>query len=83
MPACGPGSRWAVPAVTPVRIEPVEDLLVGGPLDEQQIRRAAALAGELATPADDLHAPAAYRRRATVVEVARALRMAASGGVPR
>ena len=70
-------------AVTPVRIEPAEDLLVGGPLDEHQIRRAAALAGELATPADDLHAPAAYRRRATVVEVARALRMAAAGGVPR
>jgi CO/xanthine dehydrogenase FAD-binding subunit len=66
-------------AVTPVRIEPAEALLVGGPVDEQQIRRAAALAGELATPADDLHAPAAYRRRATVVEVARALRMAAAG----
>lgn len=68
---------------TPIRIEPAEAVLVGGPLDEPTIQRAAALAGELATPADDLHAPASYRKRAIVVELARALRMAAVRQVTR
>jgi carbon-monoxide dehydrogenase medium subunit len=65
-------------APTPVRIAAVESSLVGGRLDDEAIRRAAALIPDHVDPAGDLHAPAEYRTRVAVAEVERALRMAAA-----
>jgi CO/xanthine dehydrogenase FAD-binding subunit len=74
------GARIAVggAASTPIRVEAAEAVLVGRWVDEEAIRDASALAERFADPMDDLHAPAGYRKRATAVQVAQALRMAVS-----
>lgn len=63
-------------APTPIRVHAAEIDLVGRVVDEAAIRYVAALAEESASPMHDLHAPAAYRKRAAAVQVTRALRMA-------
>lgn len=59
---------------TTSRLEAVESLLEGQPLDGAVIDEAGALATRMAEPADDVHASAAYRRQVIGVLVKRALR---------
>lgn len=56
-----------------------EAYLVGRPLTDPVIRRAAALAAEAATPIDDLRGSAAYRAQMVTVMVRRALETLAAG----
>lgn len=63
-------------ASTPIRLSTAERQLVGNRFDDETIRAAAATAFEEADPADDLVAPAAYRREVAKDCVERALRMA-------
>jgi CO/xanthine dehydrogenase FAD-binding subunit len=59
------------------RLPAVEESLVGRPLDEEAIDRAAALAGEAIDARDDRRATAAYRRVLARVGVSRCLRRVA------
>jgi carbon-monoxide dehydrogenase medium subunit len=58
---------------TPVRATTVERALQGQPAGEEGIRDAAAAAADGLQPADDIHAPAAYRRQVAQALVKRAL----------
>jgi carbon-monoxide dehydrogenase medium subunit len=46
---------------TPIKAARAEDVLVGKPMNEQQIRQAAQLAAEEAQPSSDLRGPAEYK----------------------
>ncbi len=61
----------------PRRLQEVETLLNGHPVDESLIREAAATAARTIDPPEDLHASAAYRRGLVATLVERALRAAA------
>ncbi|HEY76670.1 MAG TPA: 2Fe-2S iron-sulfur cluster binding domain-containing protein [Thermoflexia bacterium] len=69
-------------APTIIRAPEAEGVLVGGPLSDEQIERAADLAAEAAVPIDDIRAGAEYRRRMVRVLVRRALRVIAAGEAP-
>jgi CO/xanthine dehydrogenase FAD-binding subunit len=69
-------------ANTPMRVADAEADLVGQRVDEEAIAHAASIVKAAADPFDDLHAPAAYRRSAAAVQVAQALRMAATFEAP-
>ncbi|HHS96680.1 MAG TPA: xanthine dehydrogenase family protein subunit M, partial [Chloroflexi bacterium] len=77
-------ARIALGSVAPtiIRAPEAEGVLVGGPLSEEQIERAAELAARAAVPIDDIRAGAEYRRRMVQVLVRRALRMIAEGEEP-
>lgn len=60
----------------PHRLTGVETLLNARPVDDDLIRRAAALAAEEVDPPDDLHGDAAYRRGLVTTLVQRALHAA-------
>lgn len=79
-------ARIALGSVAPtiIRVPEAEGILVGGPLSEEQVERAADLAARAAVPIDDIRAGAEYRRRMVRVLVRRALQMlAADEGSPR
>jgi len=79
-------ARIALGSVAPtvIRAPEAEGVLVGGPLSEEQVERAADLAARAAVPIDDIRAGAEYRRRMVRVLVRRALQMLAAGeGSPR
>ncbi len=59
------------------RLEPAEAALIGRPIDEAGIERAAAAARDAVDPHGDSHADAAYRRDAVAVLARRTLRRAA------
>jgi aerobic carbon-monoxide dehydrogenase medium subunit len=65
-------------ADTPVRLRPAEQALNGKIVDDAAIAAAAAAASSAVDPADDIHAPAAYRRALVGTLVERALRRAAT-----
>lgn len=71
----------ALGAVAPtiVRAQEAEAALIGQPLTEDVIARAAALAQQAAAPIDDVRASAGYRRRMVSVLTRRALTQLASG----
>jgi xanthine dehydrogenase iron-sulfur cluster and FAD-binding subunit A len=69
-------------APTIIRAPEAEGILVGGPLSDEQIERAANLAAEAAAPIDDIRSGADYRRRMVRVLVGRAL-SALGGGRER
>jgi carbon-monoxide dehydrogenase medium subunit len=60
-------------APTPLRLAGVEELLLGGPLDDAAIAAAGALAASTVDPTGDAHADAAYRKRLAGVLLTRAL----------
>jgi len=60
-------------APTIIRAEKAEAALIGQPLDQETIQRAAALAAVAAKPIDDLRGSAAYRRMMIEVYTRRAL----------
>ena len=62
----------------PLRLTEVEELLVGGPINEQTIAAAAAKARETIDPPSDIHAPAAYRRSLLATLLERGLKQAAN-----
>jgi CO/xanthine dehydrogenase FAD-binding subunit len=62
----------------PVRVAAAELELVGGPVAEGDVQRAAARLEEDISPGGDLHASADYRRRVASSQLVRALRMAMS-----
>jgi carbon-monoxide dehydrogenase medium subunit len=64
---------------TPIRVHAAENDLTGRSVDAAAIAHAAALAEAAADPMNDLHAPADYRKRATAIQVTRALQMAMKG----
>ncbi|RPI99524.1 MAG: hypothetical protein EHM39_06380, partial [Chloroflexi bacterium] len=66
-------------APTILRVPAVEQALVGQSLTDNTIREAAHLAGEAATPIDDVRGPAVYRSEMCKVLVARALRALRDG----
>lgn len=68
----------AVGAVT-LRAKAAEQYLVGKPLTEEHIRKAAALAAEESEPSGDTRGPADYKRDMVRVLTARALRNAVKG----
>ncbi len=74
-------ARIALGSVAPtvIRAPEAEGVLVGGPLSEERIGRAAELAAEAAAPIDDIRAGAEYRRRMVRVLVRRALTALAGG----
>ena len=79
-------ARIALGSVAPtiIRVPEAEGILVGGPLSEEQVERAADLAARAAVPIDDIRAGAEYRRRMVRVLVRRALQMlAADEGSPQ
>lgn len=57
----------------PVRLQPIEDDLIGKPPHPDLIARSTAVAGELIRPTFDAHATDAYRRRLAAVLTRRAL----------
>jgi aerobic carbon-monoxide dehydrogenase medium subunit len=63
-------------APTPIRARAAEDLLRGQAVDPDLLAVAAETAAAATNPADDVHAPAAYRRDMTAVLTRRALRQA-------
>ncbi len=71
----------ALGAVSPtiIRVPEAESFLVGKPLSETVIGRAAELAAEASRPIDDLRASGAYRREMVRVATARGLRALRSG----
>ncbi|MHB8873949.1 MAG: FAD binding domain-containing protein [Myxococcaceae bacterium] len=73
-------ARLALGAVapTPLRVPDAERALEGGPLDEERVARAAALAMALARPISDARAGAAWRKKMVEVLTGRAVRAAAS-----
>jgi carbon-monoxide dehydrogenase medium subunit len=72
-------ARIALGAVgpTPIVAERAAAELIGSPVDDPALERAAAAAMEIATPISDLRAPATYRRRIVGVLVRRACAEAA------
>jgi carbon-monoxide dehydrogenase medium subunit len=60
-------------APTPLRLAGVEELLLGGPLDDAAIAAAGALTASTVDPTGDAHADAAYRERLAGVLLTRAL----------
>lgn len=74
-------ARVAIGSVAPtvLRACEAEGVLVGGPLTEERIAEAAALAARAAVPIDDLRAGAEYRREMVHVLVQRALAILSAG----
>ncbi|NPA91374.1 MAG: 2Fe-2S iron-sulfur cluster binding domain-containing protein [Chloroflexi bacterium] len=66
-------------APTIIRAPEAEDALVGAPLSEERIERAAVLAAQAARPIDDIRGSAEYRRAQVQTLVARALRAVYEG----
>src|SRR6516225_10944214 len=58
----------------PMRLEPAERVLEGGPITQAAITGCAAAASDAADPSDDIHASGAYRKTLIGVMVERALR---------
>ena len=58
----------------PMRLEPAERALEGGPITQAAITGCAAAASDAADPSDDIHASGAYRKTLIGVMVERALR---------
>jgi carbon-monoxide dehydrogenase medium subunit len=67
---------------TPVRLDAVEQALLGRAIDLQAIRDAASVAMEAVEPPDDIHAPADYRRALLGTLLERALARAAGIVLP-
>ncbi|KFZ80118.1 molybdopterin dehydrogenase [Amycolatopsis sp. MJM2582] len=64
---------------TPVRATAAEESLIGGPVTDDAIARAADLTAAATDPPGDLHAPADYRREMAAVLTRRALARAKEG----
>lgn len=75
----GAGITLGAVAPTILHATAAEEYLVGKPLTEDVIARAAKLAGEAAAPIDDLRGSAAYRRHMLAVCTGRVLRALATG----
>jgi carbon-monoxide dehydrogenase medium subunit len=68
--------RLALGAVAskPFRVREVEELFTKETLNDESIKRAASIAGEVSNPIDDMHGPADWKRELVEVHVHRVLK---------